>query len=80
MQDTKIPELFGMQEFGNVIGFDRRKMSVYLSRNKLPEPATKVGTRSFWTKEQVESFHEEVKEYQKTKAEKRQARLSKVKQ
>jgi len=58
---AKLPELLGSIEFARAIGYERRKFSVYLSRNKFPEPAVKVGTRSFWTREQVNQYIEDKK-------------------
>jgi hypothetical protein len=48
-----LPELLGTTEVGLLIGWDRRKVSVYLERGKLPKPATHVGKRPFWTKNQI---------------------------
>lgn len=50
------PELLGSIEFARELGFDRRKFSVYLGRDKFPAPVTKVGNRSFWTREQVTEY------------------------
>jgi hypothetical protein len=53
---TEFPELLGSIEFARELGFDRRKFSVYLGRDKFPAPVTKVGNRSFWTREQVSGY------------------------
>jgi hypothetical protein len=53
---TNFPELLGSIEFARELGFDRRKFSVYLGRDKFPAPVTKVGNRSFWTREQVTEY------------------------
>lgn len=50
---SALPELLGTTEVGLLIGWDRRKVSVYLERGKLPKPATHVGKRPFWTKNQI---------------------------
>jgi hypothetical protein len=51
-----IPELFGTTEFGNVLGWVRQKISVYLKREILPIPAAIIGNRPVWTKLQVYKF------------------------
>lgn len=51
-----IPPLYGATEFADEIGWKLGKISVYDNRGKLPVPALKIGKRSFWTKEQVDRF------------------------
>lgn len=51
---NKIPPLYGISEFGDMVGWPRNKVSVYFSRGKLPEPATYANSRPLWIKEQIE--------------------------
>ena len=52
-------ELIGLKEVGDILGWSRQKVSVYYSRNKLPEPYTLVGgKRPVWTREQIEEWVE----------------------
>lgn len=47
---------YGITELAAAIGWDKRKVSVYLQRGKLLEPAAHAGKRALWTKEQVEQM------------------------
>lgn len=51
-----LPELLGVTEVGKELGWDRRKVSVYHKRGKLPEPATYIGNRPVWTKQQITEY------------------------
>jgi hypothetical protein len=51
-----VPELFGTTEFGNVLGWPRQKISVYLKREIMPVPAAVIGSRPIWTKLQVYKY------------------------
>lgn len=46
--------LFGLTEAGSIMGWDRKKTSVYYSRGKLPEPYALADNRPFWLPEQIE--------------------------
>lgn len=49
--------LYGLTEFAAELpGMDRKKLSVYYNRGKLPEPFGKAGKRPLWTKEQIENY------------------------
>lgn len=52
----RIPELMGTIEIARKIGWVRAKVSVYHERKKLPEPATHIGKRPFWTKSQIDNW------------------------
>ncbi|MFW5988276.1 MAG: hypothetical protein ACOCQA_02420 [bacterium] len=41
--EVDIPPLYGVTEFAKMIGWSRQKTHVYLSRGKLPKPATYAG-------------------------------------
>lgn len=54
-------EFFGTTEFGNEIGWQKGKVSVYVSRGLLPKPVTYVGGRPAWTRRQIEIIKETFK-------------------
>lgn len=45
--------------------WDARKMSVYYSRGKLPEPFAIAGKRPFWTLEQIDKFKDSLAKEEK---------------
>ena len=53
---ASIPPLLGVTEVSRLIGWDRRKVSVYYERGKFPPAATVVGKRPFWSKNQIEQW------------------------
>jgi hypothetical protein len=56
--ETIMPiRIYGLTEFAvQIPGMDRKKMSVYYSREKLPEPFAVAGDRPFWTIEQINEY------------------------
>jgi hypothetical protein len=49
-------ELVGVTEVGEILGWNRNKVSVYRGRGKMPVPVCKIGTRYFWNKKQIEEM------------------------
>lgn len=60
---TMTIKIYGMTEFGKIMGDEKRwnahTLSVYYRRGKLPKPFAIAGTRPFWTLEQIEAFKKE---------------------
>lgn len=52
----KVPELLGITEFANFIGWNIQKAHVYYKRELLPKPTVIVGKRPLWTIKQAENF------------------------
>lgn len=50
------PRLYGLAEFAEKLGWDRRKLSTYIARGKMPEPYEQLASGPVWTEEQVMSF------------------------
>jgi hypothetical protein len=49
-------ELLGVKEVGETLGWDRRKISVYLQRKKLPEPVARLAAGPVWRQRDIEVF------------------------
>lgn len=61
--EVDIPPLYGVTEFAKLIGWSRQKTHVYLSRGKLPEPATYAGgKRPLWTYKQIKEWAEKTED------------------
>lgn len=68
-------KLYGLTEFAKLLGshLNCRKMSVYYSRGKLPEPIAFSGSnqsRPLWTRDQIQQYIKEKdgsKKYQGSK-------------
>ncbi|WP_010243741.1 hypothetical protein [Acetivibrio cellulolyticus] len=51
-----IPPLLGITEVAAILGWDKRKVSVYVQRNVLPDPSIHIGDRPIWTIKQIEEW------------------------
>lgn len=49
-------DLVGLAEAAEVLGWDRRRVSVYIRRGKFPEPVARVAAGPLWTRQQIEEF------------------------
>ena len=57
-----LKHLLGTKEVGDILGWSRQKVSVYVKRGKLPEPYALIGgKRPVWTREQIEKWKGERK-------------------
>lgn len=60
------PLLFlGTSEVAEILGWDRRKVSVYYGRGKLPKPVALLKSGPVWAKEDIEQFKKEVEKNEK---------------
>lgn len=48
-----LPKLYGATQLAEELGWDRRKVHIYLERGILIEPATYIGKSPVWTESQV---------------------------
>ena len=55
------PKLYGVAEFAEALGWDRSRVSKYLTREAVPEPYARLASGPVWTEEQVEVFIKEGK-------------------
>lgn len=49
-------DLVGLAEAAEILGWDRRRVSVYISRGKFPEPIARVAAGPLWTRRQIEEY------------------------
>lgn len=53
-----IPPLAGLAEAAEILGWDRRQVSVYIQRGKFPEPIQRLASGPIWTVQQILEFKE----------------------
>lgn len=53
---TTIPPLAGVAEAAEILGWDRRKVSTYIRRGKLPDPIQRLASGPIWTRSQIEEY------------------------
>jgi hypothetical protein len=51
-----IPDLVGVSEAATILGWDRRRVSTYVSRGAFPEPVAALASGRVWRREDVEAF------------------------
>ncbi len=49
-------DLVGVAEVADILGWDRRRVSVYIRRGKFPEPVARVAAGPLWTRQQIEEY------------------------
>jgi hypothetical protein len=49
-------DLVGVKEASEILGWDKRKVSVYLGRGKLPEPIARLAAGPVWYRRDIEAF------------------------
>lgn len=54
-----IPLLVGVQEAAEILGWDRRKVSTYMSRGSFPVPIQRLASGSIWTRQQIIDYQDE---------------------
>lgn len=50
---SKSPNLVGVQEAAQLLGWDKRKVATYMSRGSFPTPIQRLAGGSIWTKQQI---------------------------
>lgn len=51
-----VPDLVGVSEAATILGWDRRRVSTYVSRGAFPEPVAALASGRVWRREDVEAF------------------------
>jgi len=51
-----IPPLYGLAEAADMLGWDKRKLSVYVARGAFPEPAKRLASGPLWTYRQIQDY------------------------
>ncbi|MBE3589870.1 MAG: hypothetical protein IMW98_03470 [Firmicutes bacterium] len=49
-------DLVGVREAAGILGWDRRKVSVYVARGKLPPPVARLRSGPVWDRQVIEAF------------------------
>jgi hypothetical protein len=50
------PDLVGVAEASEILGWDRRRVSTYVRRGAFPEPVASLASGRVWRREDVEAF------------------------
>jgi hypothetical protein len=49
-------DVVGVKEVGEILGWDHRKVSVYLGRGKLPAPMARLASGPVWWRRDIETY------------------------
>lgn len=50
------PQLVGVTEAAEILGWDRRRVATYVSRGAFPEPVAALASGRVWRRDDVEAF------------------------
>lgn len=53
-----MPELVGVAESAEILGWDRRKVSTYIKRGVFPEPVQRLRSGPLWTRKQIDEYRD----------------------
>jgi predicted DNA-binding transcriptional regulator AlpA len=51
-----VPELVGVAEAAEILGWDKRRLFTYISRGSFPEPVAFLASGRVWRKRDVEAY------------------------
>jgi hypothetical protein len=51
-----IPNVVGVAEAADIMGWDKRRVVTYIDRGSFPEPITSLASGRIWLREDVEAF------------------------
>jgi len=54
-----VPELVGVSEAADIMGWDKRRVVTYIDRGHFPEPIAALAGGRIWLREEVESYAED---------------------
>jgi hypothetical protein len=57
-----VPQIVGVAEAADIMGWDKRRVATYLDRTQFPEPLTSLASGRIWLREDIEAFAEEWRE------------------
>jgi hypothetical protein len=57
-----VPQIVGVAEAAEIMGWDKRRVVTYLDRGQFPEPLTSLASGRIWMREDVERFADEWRE------------------
>lgn len=53
-----VPDVVGVAEAAEIMGWDKRRVVTYIDRGSFPEPITALASGRIWLREDVQSFAE----------------------
>ena len=53
-----VPEVAGVAEAAEIMGWDKRRVITYIDRGHFPEPLTSLASGRIWLREDVEAYAE----------------------
>jgi hypothetical protein len=54
-----IPQIAGVAEAAEIMGWDKRRVVTYLDRGSFPEPLTSLASGRIWLRDDLEAFSQE---------------------
>ena len=51
-----IPQIVGVAEAAEIMGWDKRRVVTYLDRGQFPEPLSSLASGRIWLREDIEAF------------------------
>ncbi|MFL5792327.1 MAG: hypothetical protein ACJ76A_12605 [Actinomycetota bacterium] len=54
-----VPELVGVSEAADIMGWDKRRVITYIDRGHFPEPIAALAGGRIWLREEVEAYAED---------------------
>lgn len=62
-----VPDIVGVAEAAEIMGWDKRRVITYIDRGHFPEPITWLASGRIWLREDVENYAREWRERQARK-------------
>lgn len=56
MMNDIIPPLVGYAEASEILGWDKRRVGLYMKRGKFPQPIQYLACGPIWTRKQIEEY------------------------
>jgi len=54
-----VPELVGVSEAADIMGWDKRRVITYIDRGHFPEPIAALAGGRIWLREEIEAYAED---------------------
>ncbi len=54
-----VPQIVGVAEAAEIMGWDKRRVVTYLDRGQFPEPLSSLASGRIWLREDIEAFADE---------------------
>jgi predicted DNA-binding transcriptional regulator AlpA len=51
-----VPELVGVAEAAEILGWDKRRIFTYISRSSFPEPVAMLASGRVWRRDDIEEY------------------------